>query len=299
MVVIDEAQHVKNPHSAMASSCAPSAAGPASPSPALRWRTTSPSCGRSWIWTTPGLLGRLGNLPYPVRRRRRGRHGPGGRRAARGSGAPVPAAPPQVRPGIAGAGLPPKTETDRTVSPTAEQAGLYEAVVRETLAEIAGADGFERRGLVMKLLTALKQICNHPAQYLKEDRPRIADRSGKVEPPLDAYSGHDPGRTGFCPASTRTRRWRGCWRSTWPSGGCVRSSWHGGTPVARREEMVSRFQAGEAPVFLLSQGGGDGLNLTRLAMLCTSTGGGIRRWRTQATDLGTGSGRRSPSRCTG
>ena len=62
---------------------------------------------------------------------------------------------------------------------TPEQATLYEAVVRETMAEIETQQGIERRGLVLKLLTALKQICNHPAQYLQQPGP-LAGRSGKL-----------------------------------------------------------------------------------------------------------------------
>src|SRR5690606_24796854 len=62
--------------------------------------------------------------------------------------------------------LPPKTETDHPVRLTAEQAGLYRATVEEILDAIEKAEGIARRGLVLKLLTALKQICNHPAQYL-------------------------------------------------------------------------------------------------------------------------------------
>ena len=52
--------------------------------------------------------------------------------------------------------------------------------MRETLAQIERADeGIERRGLVLGLLTALKQICNHPAQYLHEAGP-LPGRSGKL-----------------------------------------------------------------------------------------------------------------------
>src|SRR4029450_7832549 len=72
-----------------------------------------------------------------------------------------------------------KTETDRVVPLTPEQAALYEAVVRETLAKIASRGGIERRGLVLGLLTALKQVCNHPAQYLHEPGP-LTGRSGKL-----------------------------------------------------------------------------------------------------------------------
>ena len=63
---------------------------------------------------------------------------------------------------------------------TREQAALYEAVVREVMAAIEASEGIARRAQIMKLLTALKQICNHPAQYLKETAPRLASRSGKL-----------------------------------------------------------------------------------------------------------------------
>ncbi|HNS64612.1 MAG TPA: hypothetical protein PKN11_09300, partial [Anaerolineaceae bacterium] len=49
-----------------------------------------------------------------------------------------------------------------------EQATLYEAVVQDTMRKIAESDGIERRGKVLTLLLQLKQICNHPAQYLHE-----------------------------------------------------------------------------------------------------------------------------------
>ncbi|CAO0825086.1 hypothetical protein SMICM17S_03447 [Streptomyces microflavus] len=52
--------------------------------------------------------------------------------------------------------------------------------MRETMAQIEGAEGIARRGLVMKLLASLKQVCNHPAQYLKEEPTRLTGRSGKL-----------------------------------------------------------------------------------------------------------------------
>src|SRR5260370_32376137 len=81
-------------------------------------------------------------------------------------------------PGIAPE-LPPKTETDLIVPLSAEQVTLYEAVVRETMEAIATKQGIERAGLVFKLLTSLKQICNHPAHYLKQPGP-LAGRAGKL-----------------------------------------------------------------------------------------------------------------------
>lgn len=262
MVVTDEAQHVKNPHSATAKQLR-TIGGRARV--ALTGTPVENNLSELWAildWTTPGLLGRLGTFRT--------------RYAAAVEGGTDPAAAERLAalvrpfllrrrksdPGIAPE-LPPKTETDRAVSLTAEQAGLYEAVVRETLAEIAGADGFERRGLVMKLLTALKQICNHPAQYLKEDRPRIADRSGKVEL-LDELLDTILAEQGSVLVFTQYVQMARLLEEHLAERGVRTQFLHGGTPVARREEMVSRFQAGEAPVFLLSlKAAGTGLNLTR------------------------------------
>ncbi|MGW7227346.1 SNF2-related protein [Streptomyces cyaneofuscatus] len=262
MVVTDEAQHVKNPHSATAKQLR-TIGGRARV--ALTGTPVENNLSELWAildWTTPGLLGRLGTFRT--------------RYAAAVEGGTDPAAAERLAalvrpfllrrrksdPGIAPE-LPPKTETDRAVSLTAEQAGLYEAVVRETLAEIAGADGLERRGLVMKLLTALKQICNHPAQYLKEDRPRIADRSGKVEL-LDELLDTILAEQGSVLVFTQYVQMARLLEEHLAERGVGTQFLHGGTPVARREEMVGRFQAGEAPVFLLSlKAAGTGLNLTR------------------------------------
>ncbi|MYX47307.1 ATP-dependent helicase, partial [Streptomyces sp. SID89] len=165
-------------------------------------------------------------------------------------------------PGIAPE-LPPKTETDHAVSLTAEQTGLYEALVRETLAEISGAGGMARRGLVVKLLTGLKQICNHPAQFLKEDRPRIAGRSGKLEL-LDELLGTILTEGAGVLVFTQYVRMARLIERHLAARGVPSQFLHGGTPVAEREAMVRRFQDGEAPVFLLSlKAAGTGLNLTR------------------------------------
>ncbi len=165
-------------------------------------------------------------------------------------------------PGIAPE-LPPKTETDRAVALTREQAALYEAVVREGLGEIAAAAGLARRGLVVKLLTSLKQVCNHPAQFLKEERPLIAGRSGKLElldELLETILAEDAGVLVF----TQYVRMARLLETHLAGRGVPTQLLHGGTPVARREEMVRRFQEGAVPVFLLSlKAAGTGLNLTR------------------------------------
>ncbi|MEU5716127.1 DEAD/DEAH box helicase [Streptomyces sp. NPDC020403] len=262
LVVADEAQHVKNPHSATARQLRTIGARARI---ALTGTPVENNLSELWAildWTTPGLLGRLGTFRSRYARAVEGGDDPAAADRLAALVRPFLLRRRKSDPGIAPE-LPPKTETDRTVSLTAEQTGLYEAVVRETLAEITGADGFARRGLVMKLLTALKQICNHPAQYLKEDAPRIEDRSGKVElldELLDTILAEEASVLVF----TQYVRMARLLESHLADRGIPTQFLHGGTPVAEREAMVNRFQAGAAPVFLLSlKAAGTGLNLTR------------------------------------
>jgi SNF2 family DNA or RNA helicase len=165
-------------------------------------------------------------------------------------------------PGIAPE-LPPKTETDRIVPLTAEQVTLYEAVVRETMAAIAEAEGIERAGLVFKLLTALKQICNHPAQYLKQAGGPYTGRSGKLaafDELLDIILDSGESMLVF----TQFTQLAAILQEHLDKRGIDSLFLHGGTPVRRRDEMVQEFQAGKIPVFLLSlKAGGTGLTLTR------------------------------------
>ena len=76
--------------------------------------------------------------------------------------------------------LPDKLEMDVLCNLTAEQAALYRAVVDDMMARIENTDGIERRGLVLATMTKLKQVCNHPAHFLR-DGSALAGRSGKLE----------------------------------------------------------------------------------------------------------------------
>ncbi|MFF4215079.1 DEAD/DEAH box helicase [Streptomyces nondiastaticus] len=262
LVVADEAQHVKNPYSDTAKQLRTIGA---KARVALSGTPVENNLSELWAildWTTPGLLGPLSRF-----RRRYARAVEGGADPAAAERLAALVRPFLLRrrksdPGIAPE-LPPKTETDRAVALTKEQAGLYEAVVRELLAEVEAADGFERRGLIVKLLTGLKQICNHPAQFLKEKSPRIAGRSGKVElldELLDTILAEGASVLVFTQYVATAR----LLEQHLGARGVRTQLLHGGTPVPRREEMVRRFQDGEVPVFLLSlKAAGTGLNLTR------------------------------------
>lgn len=266
MVVADEAQHVKNPYSATAKALR------TIPTPARVALTGTPvenNLSELWAlldWTTPGLLGPLKSF--------RARHA----RAVE-NGEDVEAVDRLARlvrpfllrrkksdPGIVPE-LPPKTETDHPVPLTREQAALYEAVVRESMYVIETAEGMARKGLVLKLLTSLKQICDHPALYLKEAEAaasdRLAARSGKLtllDELLDTVLAEDGSALVFTQYVGMAR----LIAAHLAARAVPVELLHGGTPVLDRERMVDRFQSGETPVLVLSlKAAGTGLNLTR------------------------------------
>ncbi|MFI9827642.1 SNF2-related protein [Streptomyces sp. NPDC051913] len=265
MVVADEAQHVKNPYSATAKALR------TIPSPARVALTGTPvenNLSELWAlldWTTPGLLGPLKS--FRARHARAVENGEDTEAVERLARLVRPFLLRRKKsdPGIVPE-LPPKTETDHPVPLTREQASLYEAVVRESLYAIETADGIARKGLVLKLLGALKQICDHPALYLKEDAggaERLALRSGKLallDELLDTVLAEDGSALVFT-------QYVGMARLITAHLGARAvpvDLLHGGTPVPERERMVDRFQAGATPVLVLSlKAAGTGLNLTR------------------------------------
>jgi non-specific serine/threonine protein kinase len=159
--------------------------------------------------------------------------------------------------------LPEKLEMTVACTLTVEQASLYRAVVDDMLTRVAAADGMSRRGLVLATMLKLKQVCNHPAQLLK-DGSRIAGRSGKLarleEICDEIVAGGEKALlfTQFAEfgamlrdhLSKRFRR--------------DMAFLHGGVAKTNRDAMVAEFQDGSGPpLFVLSlKAGGVGLNLT-------------------------------------
>ncbi|WP_345047922.1 DEAD/DEAH box helicase, partial [Streptomyces rameus] len=264
MVVADEAQHVKNPFSATAKALR------TIPAPARVALTGTPvenNLSELWAlldWTTPGLLGPLKS--FRARHARAVENGEDAEAVERLSRLVRPFLLRRKKsdPGIVPE-LPPKTETDHPVPLTREQAALYEAVVRESMLAIETAEGIARRGLVLKLLGALKQICDHPALYLKEDAhaDRPAARSGKLallDELLDTLLAEDGSALVFTQYVGMAR----ILTAHLSARAIPVDLLHGGTPVPERERMVDRFQNGETPVLVLSlKAAGTGLNLTR------------------------------------
>ncbi|MFC8240476.1 DEAD/DEAH box helicase [Streptomyces chartreusis] len=266
MVVADEAQHVKNPYSATAKALR------TIPTPARVALTGTPvenNLSELWAlldWTTPGLLGPLKS--FRARHARAVENGEDEEAVTRLARLVRPFLLRRKKsdPGIVPE-LPPKTETDHPVPLTREQAALYEAVVRESLLAIETAQGIARRGLVLKLLTSLKQVCDHPALYLKEETAApaagLAARSGKLallDELLDTVLAEDGSALVFTQYVGMAR----LIAAHLAARAVPVELLHGGTPVPDRERMVDRFQEGATPVLVLSlKAAGTGLNLTR------------------------------------
>jgi SNF2 family DNA or RNA helicase len=163
------------------------------------------------------------------------------------------------------ADLPEKQEMKVYCSLTREQATLYEAVLQDTLRQIQESEGMQRRGLVLALLTRLKQVCNHPA-LLMHDGSALHGRSGKLArlgEMLEEVVASDERALVFTQYAEMGRMLQSYLRGQLDREALFL---HGGTPMQDRDRMVAEFQhdANGPPVFILSlKAGGTGLNLTR------------------------------------
>jgi hypothetical protein len=263
-IALDEAQNIKNPDSQQARIAR---SLPAAQKVALSGTPVENRLDELWSildFTNAGLLG-----PRDAFQRRVAapieRYGDADAAARlRRLAAPFILRRTKTDPAIA-AELPDKQEMRVWCTLTSEQAALYQVTVDEALAAIEALDGITRRGRVLALLTALKQVCNHPAHYLDEPGP-LAGRSGKLArlgEMLEEVAASGERALVFTQYREMGDRLvahlEDVLREPVPF-------LHGGVPRGRRDELVHRFQHDErAPtVFVLSlRAGGVGLNLTR------------------------------------
>jgi hypothetical protein len=160
--------------------------------------------------------------------------------------------------------LPAKQEMTVYCSLTREQASLYQAALDSALEGIESSDGIERRGQVLALITALKQICNHPAQYLREAGP-LGKRSGKLERLREMLEEALAAGDRVLVFTQYREMGERLVRDLSRHFGDTVQYLHGGTPRATRDAMIKRFQEDRygPQIFVLSlKAGGTGLNLT-------------------------------------
>jgi SNF2 family DNA or RNA helicase len=198
--------------------------------------------------------------------------------------------------------LPDKQEMTVFCGLTAEQAALYQNVVEQSLAQIEEAEGIQRKGIILALLVKLKQICNHPALFLKESGDSNQETGARGEgssarsklktqnSELKTQNSELKTQNSFDRRSGKLQRLEEMLEEVVLEGDRALiftqfAEWgkllkahlerqlgqevlflYGSTPKKQREEMVDRFQHDpQAPrIFILSlKAGGVGLNLTR------------------------------------
>jgi SNF2 family DNA or RNA helicase len=162
--------------------------------------------------------------------------------------------------------LPDKVEQKLYCNLTKEQASLYEAVVKDVEEQIKTVEGIQRKGLILATLTKLKQVCNHPRQFLQDGSDFTPERSHKLTRLSEMVAeAIDEGEsllifTQFNELGEALEKYlrHTCHYNTYYL--------HGGTPRQKREQMIAEFQDSETEpsIFVLSlKAGGVGITLTQ------------------------------------
>ncbi len=160
--------------------------------------------------------------------------------------------------------LPDKIENNQYCNLGKEQASLYKTITTEILKEVETAEGISRKGLILKLLTTLKQICNHPVQYLKNNETPLPEQSGKMMllfQLLETIYENNEKVLIFSQYKEMGSLLRTMIQEHF---GKKALQLHGGNTRKERDEMVQSFQNNPlSDTFILSlKAGGTGLNLT-------------------------------------
>jgi SNF2 family DNA or RNA helicase len=161
--------------------------------------------------------------------------------------------------------LPEKMEMKVFCTLTKEQASLYAAVVKNASEGLNSAEGIGRKGIILATLSKLKQVCNHPTQFLGDNSP-IPGRSGKLArltEMLEEIIEVDDRALIFSQFAEMGGLLKRHIQETF---GREVFFLYGGVPRKKRELMIESFQSdnGGPHIFILSlKAGGTGLNLTR------------------------------------
>ncbi|MCI0332625.1 MAG: DEAD/DEAH box helicase [Planctomycetes bacterium] len=260
MVVLDEAQAIKNASSAQTRSVKKLAA------PARIAMTGTPvenHLGDLWSifdFCCPGLLGSASQFKKYVKLldKQQSAHAFGAlRRLVR----PYILRRLKTDPAIV-PDLPEKTEMRTECSLSKKQAALYERAVQDLARRLQQAEGIARRGLVLAVLMQLKQICNHPAHYLGGGAfiPKESGKFERLQAVCEPIVERQEKMLVFTQFQSITEPLADYLATIFGRPGLVL---HGGTPVRKRGELVAAFQSSDSPPFFVIslKAGGSGLNL--------------------------------------
>ena len=159
--------------------------------------------------------------------------------------------------------LPEKIEKDQFCKLTKEQTAIYQNVLDTTMKAVEAAEGIARKGLVLKLITALKQVCNHPRQFLKKGKVEAA-LSGKSQLLMDLMQQILDNGEKTLIFTQYQEMGKMLVEMLAKEFDLEISFLHGGVSRKKRDEMVEDFQNNRTSrVLILSlKAGGTGLNLT-------------------------------------
>ncbi len=159
--------------------------------------------------------------------------------------------------------LPAKTEVRAFCRLTRRQAVLYEQSVQELKRRLDGLEGIQRRGAILAFLTRLKQICNHPAQWLGSGgyAPEHSGKFVRLRELAEELAARQDRALVFTQFRELTGPLAELLAGVFGRPGLVL---HGATPVGKRKALVDAFQREDGPPFfvLSLKAGGTGLNLT-------------------------------------
>ncbi len=161
--------------------------------------------------------------------------------------------------------LPDKIVIDQYCNLSEKQSALYQSIIDKMMTEIDSTDkdGIQRKGLVFKLLTSLKQICNHPVNFLKEGNIKSAD-SGKLSSAFELLEKILKNREKCLIFTQYTEMGNILAQAIRQELNTVPLFLHGGLSRKNRDCLIESFQNDpHSRIFILSlKAGGTGLNLT-------------------------------------
>lgn len=162
------------------------------------------------------------------------------------------------------ADLPDKLEMNDYVNLSKRQVVLYRKTVADMEQRILECEGIERRGVVLGTILRLKQICNHPDQYLGQDAFAEED-SGKLQMLRELCETIRDKRERVLVFTQFREITDSLSRFLTEVFGAPGQILHGGTPIPARKKIVEAFQGEKyVPYLVLSvRAGGTGLNLTK------------------------------------
>ncbi len=260
LVVLDEAQAIKNPAAKQTKTVKQLRADIRI---ALTGTPIENRLGDLWSifdFINPGLLGSSGQFSTFVKRLAERSHNPYG--PLRDLARPYILRRLKTDKNII-ADLPDKTEVKTFCPLSRKQAALYQQAVEDLASRLEDVDGMKRRGMVLAFLMRLKQICNHPSQWLgdggwaEEDSGKFA----RLRDIAEVVAARQEKALIFTQFKETTAPLAAFLGSVFGRPGLVL---HGGTAVRKRQDLVRQFQEDETvPFFVLSlKAGGIGLNLT-------------------------------------